>query len=410
MTAPAGGEHRFTHLSALLVAWAVIAVGMLGVWTRARQLERSAAAGELVLPSAETNRGLAIQRAVLDRDDAYLLFGSSELVRPSAFRAMEFFRSSPTGFRVVGVGDRGTPLAVTAYDLAALGKALRNCKIAISVSHTFFHNEEDTSVALRTYLGTFSTLHASRITFGGGLDPELQRRIAQRLLRQPAALEREPLIRTALRWRADGSWLAPLAIAALAPLGKAQRAMLEFQDHVRAVRALSGARELPQGPPVAVPIDWAALSDSAERLYRPVASSNPFGMVDHWWASFDEYLLSRRGSRNDDEWQQSVVSARAWEDLDLLLDVVTISGGQPLLVSMPYKGVFRDFEGTTPAGRRVYYDSLRAHAARAGVTLRDFAEFESDRWFMRDQSAHPSPKGWVHYDQAIDEFFRQAAP
>jgi D-alanine transfer protein len=104
------------------------------------------------------------------------------------------------------------------------------------------------------------------------------------------------------------------------------------------------------------------------------------------------------------------VSARAWGDLDLLLDVVTISGGQPLLLSMPYKGVFRDFEGTTPAGRRVYYDSLRAHAARAGVSLRDFAEFEGDRWFMRDQSAHLSPKGWVHYDQAIEEFVHQAAP
>jgi D-alanine transfer protein len=408
MMAPAGGAPRSVHLPALLMCWVLIAVGVLGVWYRAQQLERGAVTGDVVLPRSETNRGLALQRAVLRRNDVYLLFGSSEIVRPSPFRAMEFFRASPTGFRVVGIGDRGTPLAVTAYNFAALGESLRDRKVAISVSNTFFHSDKDPSRALQTYLGTFSVLHASQITFGDELPRSVRGRVAERLLRQPDALEREPLIRAGLRWRADSSRMASVAFAMLAPAGSAQLAVLEFQDHLRLVRALPRAPSLQPAPSINAPIDWQMVSDSAERLYRPMASNNPFGILNHWWASFEEHLLPLRGSRTDSEWQWSVASASAWDDLALLLDIVTSSGGEPLLLSMPYKGAFRDFEGTTPAGRRVYYDSLRAHAARAGVALRDFAEFESDPWFMRDQTAHPSPKGWVHYDQAMDEFFRPA--
>jgi D-alanine transfer protein len=409
MTAPEGSAQRYVHLPALLLGWSIVILGLLAVWMRAHQLERSAVLGELVLPRSEANRGLAIQRTVLRRSDVHLLFGSSEIVRQSPFRAMEFFHSSPTGFRIVGVGDRGTPLVVTAYNLAALGGSLRNRTVVVSVSHNFFQSDRDPESELATYLGTFSLLHASQITFGGALPPGVRRRVAQRLLQQPAALRREPLMRAALRWGADSSATANLAFAALAPMGVAQRAVLEFQDHLRVALALSNASRPPPGSPVDVPIDWEALSDSAEHMYRRMASNNPFGMIDQWWVEFGEYLLGRAGSRADAEWRSSVANASAWEDLALLLDIAAGSGARVLLLSMPYKGVYRDFEGTTQAGRRVYYDSLRAHAARAGVVLRDFAQFEGDRWFMRDQSAHPSPKGWVHYDQAIDEFVSATA-
>ena len=408
MTASGPNAPRFVHVPALLLSWALIAVGALVVWYGARLLERRAVDGQLLLTRAETNRGLAIQREVLDRDDVFLLYGSSEIVRPSLFRAMEFFRASPTGFRVVGVGDRGTPLAVTAYNLAALGESLRGRKVAVSVSHNYFHADKNPDRELQTYLGTFSVMHVSQIAFGAELPPAVRHRVAARLLRQPETLEREPLIRAALGWQADDSRAAPLALAALTPLGRAQLAVLSFQDHLRLARSLRHAASPPPGGATGVPIDWRALSDSAERLYRPLASNNPFGMIHHWWTAFDDVLLPLRGTRTDSAWIRSVSQAPAWSDLALLMDIVTSSGGEPLLLSMPYKGAFRDFEGTTPEARQVYYDSLRAHAARAGVALRDFAEFENDPWFMRDQSAHPSPKGWVHYDQAMDEFFRSA--
>lgn len=409
MNALDSDARRLVHLPALLISWLVVATGALVVWYGARQLERRAVDGELILTRAETNRGLAIQREVLDRDDVFLLYGSSEIVRPSLFRAMEFFRASPTGFRVVGVGDRGTPLAVTAYNLAALGESLRGRKVALSVSHNFFHADRNPDRELQTYRGTFSVLHASQIAFGGSPSASMRRRVAERLLRQPETLEREPLIRAALEWQADESRVvAPLAVAALTPLGRAQLAVLSFQDHLRLARSLRRAASPLPGGTSEAPIDWRTLSDSAERLYRPLASNNPFGMIHHWWSNFEHVLLPLRGTRTDSAWIRSVSHAPAWHDLALLLDIVTSAGGEPLLLSMPYKGAFRDFEGTTPAARRVYYDSLRAHAARAGVVSRDFAEFENDRWFMRDQSAHPSPKGWVHYDQAMDEFFRPA--
>ena len=403
------GARKCPHLTALLSSWVLAAVAAGVVWVFALHLERRAAAGELSVPGEQTTRGLAMQRAVLERDDVHLLFGSSEIVRPSAFRAMEFFRSEPLGFRVVGVGKRGTPLAVTAHNLAALSASLRDRKIAISISHTFFHADRDTSEAeLQTYLGTFSVRHASEIAFAGALTADVRRRIARRLLSRPQALDDEPLIHAALRWRADTSLLGLVAYSALAPMGKVQRLALTLQDHLRLSRELASARSVPVVESRRE-IDWTALSDSAERLYLPRTSNNPFGILNSWWNSFGDYLLAQRGARNDGEWRRDVESADAWDDLELILDILNSAGARPLLLNLPHKGAYRDFEGTTAAGRRSYYDSLRVVARRAGVPLRDFAEFEYDLWFMRDQSAHPSPKGWVHYDHEMAEFFRQAA-
>ena len=207
----------------------------------------------------------------------------------------------------------------------------------------------------------------------------------------------------------SSSGLAPIAHAALSPGGNVQRLTLTLQDHLRMARRLAAAREI-RSPSRRREIDWAALSDSAERLYRPMANNNPFGMLNSWWSSFADYLLAQRATRNDAEWSREVAESQAWDDLRLLMDILNAVGAQTLLLNLPHKGAYRDFEGTTPAGRRAYYDSLRVYAGRARIELHDFAEFEADRWFMRDQSAHPSPKGWVHYDHALAEFFQHRAP
>lgn len=395
---------RHPHLWSLAIGWLLLAPGTLTARWVAQHLERDAVAQGWPLPSDETNRGLGIQRAGLRRDDVLILFGSSEIARQSAFRAMEFYQTAPTGFRVIGVGARGTPLAITAFNLGALGDELTGRQVAVSVSHTFFHEGVRTDTANDIFLGTFSLQHASEIAFGNGLEMPLRRRLAARMLQQGAPLDDERLIRAGLRRLADSALVSRLAFAALRPAGTAQRWLLEVQDHARLLRDLAVARRAPAPAKQRVLIDWAVLADSAERLYKASASDNPFGLDDGRSIEYRKAVHDLGGTHTDSAWRRDVSNAPAWSDLDMLLDILTSVGARPLLLNVPYKGAIEDYAGTSSIGRRIYYDSLRAKAARAGVPLRDFAEHEDDRWFTRDHYAHLSPKGWIFYDRALDEF------
>jgi D-alanine transfer protein len=403
---PARGERR--HLAALATSLTFLVAIAAATWMLGDRVAAGAVAHGVALPGEITHRGLTIQRAALRRDDALLLYGSSEIARQSSFRATEFFRDAPTGFRVVGVAARGMPLIITAYNLAALAPELRGRPVALSISHGFFqHDYKDGEEA--PYLGTFSRLHASRIAFAPGLERALRQRVAERMLERDSALAGEPLLFRALRGVARQTFKERLAVAALLPMGRMQLATRELQDRLRVIRAVglsvdTRGRLTPARP------DWMSLRDSAERESKAMATNNPFGFDDQFWRSFGTVLLQERGSRTDAEWTRGIATAEAWEDLDLALDILTSAGARPLLLSFPYKGAYADVQGTTAAARRVYYDSLRAHAARARVPVRDFAEFERDRWFTRDHTGHPSPKGWIFYDQALDEFFHAPAP
>ena len=396
------------HLTALLAAVVIVAGTGVAAWGLGDRAASDAVERGVALPRDLTHRGLALQRAALSRNDVLLLYGSSEIARRSPFRATEFFANAPTGFRVVGVAARGMPLIITGYNLAALAPQLRGRPVAISVSHGFFqgdYRDDDEG----PYLGTFSQLHASRIAFAPGLPDPLRRRIATRVLERDSALAGEPLLDRTFRSLAADSFGDRIVVSALLPLGRLQLAARELQDRLRVIRALA----LPPDPPVPrtpARLDWMALRDSAERAARAMSTNNGFGFDDQFWLSFGATLLRERGSRNDSEWRRSVSTAESWDDLALVLDILTSAGARPILLSFPYKGVYADVQGTTSAARRTYYDSLRAHGRRAGVPVRDFAEFEDDRWFTRDHTGHPSPTGWIHYDEALDEFFRATRP
>lgn len=402
-----GGAH---HLAALALALAVMAAGSAALWIVAPRLERRGIQAGIPLPRLDTNRGLALKRAALGSDSALVLYGTSELVRFSPFRATEFFARAPTGFRVVPVGDRGTPIALTAMDLAALGQSLRGRRVAISLSHTQFHVPNDTAYLHAVWAGNFSLQHAGAVAFAGGISPGLRRRLARRLLEEPAPLARDPLVYAALRFRAERGRWARLAIAALAPAGRAQQWLLATEDHARVIPDMMAGLRHPPPPAAPAALDWRVLRDSAERLARADSRNNPFGIKQEWWTQYGAMLVRQRASETDAEWRAGVAAAETWRDLELLLDVLAQGGAHPLLLSMPFKGPYFDYSGTTPRGRRLYYEMLRARAARAGVPVRDFAEFEPDTFFLRDQTAHLSALGWLYYDRALDEFVQGDGP
>jgi D-alanine transfer protein len=73
---------------------------------------------------------------------------------------------------------------------------------------------------------------------------------------------------------------------------------------------------------------------------------------------------------------------------------------------MPLPGHFLDDTGTPASARATYHDRLRRLTSEHGVPLVDFRDHDGDRWFLTDWGGHLSPKGWIEYDRALDDFHR----
>ncbi|HET7375061.1 MAG TPA: D-alanyl-lipoteichoic acid biosynthesis protein DltD, partial [Anaerolineae bacterium] len=82
-------------------------------------------------------------------------------------------------------------------------------------------------------------------------------------------------------------------------------------------------------------------------------------------------------------------------------------GARPLIVCMPFDGVYSDFRGASALTRSAFYDRLRAVAEAFHVPLIDFASHEYDKHFFNDLQNHPSPIGQLYYDWVINAFYHQ---
>ena len=85
-------------------------------------------------------------------------------------------------------------------------------------------------------------------------------------------------------------------------------------------------------------------------------------------------------------------------------------GAQPLILSMPYTGVYYSYIGVSKDARQVYYAKLEAMGQSYNVPVIDFSNHDEDKYFSIDSGGHLSSEGWVYYDQALDAFYHGVLP
>jgi D-alanine transfer protein len=352
----------------------------------------------------QKNHGILLQKEAFAQPNLLPIYGSSELVRPSQYHVIELFQNYPTGFAVFPVGDLGTPPLIFVESLAGVGADLRGKKVVISLSPIWFTSHE----ALRkdTYIGNFSTLQAGEVAFSTELSLELKQQLARRMLYYPQTLDRDPLLRFALEKLADGSPFSLVLYYAVFPLGKLENLMLGIQDDVHMIVYIVRKRGMnPIVPHQPASFDWQALATKAEQDYQKQSNNNPFAINNDWWNQFYNYLKKLENSSNDQQFLEATKVAEGWTDLDLLLQELKELGAEPLILSMPIHGPFFDYMGVSSQARMAYYQKLRQVAKSYGVPEVDFAEHDGDKYFFKDQTSHPSPKGWVYIDQVLDSFY-----
>ena len=375
------------HLSSALIACALTAAILCGGKLLAMYVEERTIHSTAPRDFFIKNQGLAFERAAARAPDILLLYGSSELIDPIPNRASDFFSREPTGFEVCPVGKAGTTSLIVLQKLGALGSALHGRKIAISLSPSSFLTP---AVRPDFYAGNFSLSAASGTLFGKALDSNLKADIARRMLQFPDTLGKDGLLRLAATCLASGSPLDRVVLMAMWPLGKLQNIILDLQDHFEAlVYILSGGKPFP---------NWLRpLSSHSAHLQKARAGDTGVAMTNE---SLDAIHPAK-----DAAFRARVANASEWTDLDLLFRTLTELRARALILSMPIDDYLAP--GVSRSAHAVYYDRMRELARRYHFPLVEFEDHDADPTFLIARREHPTPKGWMYYNRALDNFFHK---
>jgi D-alanine transfer protein len=386
--------HLFSGLIASGLAAAVLFGGLMVVVHLEHSTVFSTAPDLFLLK----NQGLAFQRAAARAAKVLPIYGSSELlVPPVPEKGNNFFGAAPTGFQLSPVGSGGANPLIMLQKVGALASDLRDKKLAISLSPGWFLTPKP---KWNGYKGNFSLMAASETVFGTALDFELKRDIASRMLECPSTLEKSSLLEFALRRLASARWLDHAIFCALWPLGKAQTALLELQDHFAALNHIRHSiKAAPQRHPKI--LDWPKLIARVEGT-----------KITDWAIVSKASGLSVQitsGSR-DVAFRNAMNESPTWTDLELLLRTLARVHARPLLLSMPIAGEFYDHAGVSRSAREDYYAKLRALVQRYHFALVEFDGHDEDPAFLIRHQSHLTAKGWMFYNRALDDFFSGRVP
>ncbi len=394
------------HLTAALVAavlWVAIVAG-LGVVSRRQSLAHI----ERIAPLTLTRKtyGVELQRAAFEDSALLPVYGSSELVRESDYRAPEFFARFPTGFAVFQVGSRATETLETLAELASVGEGLRNRRVVVILTPLMF-----TAMPMsRTgYIANFSRLQTGEAVFNPGLDARFKQQLARRLLAFPEVLERDAFLRVTLEGLAAGDWRRWFLNPALQLLGRLQNVALEAGDQAN-VLALLWTHPEYRTPVRRHParLDWDALKRDAEAGYARSVPDHAFGFLPDRFSEQSGEYRNLKGVRSDEEFLRSLRTEPRWEDLDLLFRLLHTFGARTLVLSIPFPGAFMDYWGISASARQQYHERLRAVAASYAIECLTFEEREYEPSLLKDPFQHPTSKGWVVLDSVLNAFYHDS--
>ncbi|HEY3899459.1 MAG TPA: D-alanyl-lipoteichoic acid biosynthesis protein DltD [Chthoniobacter sp.] len=377
------------HLRAAAIALALVAILGAVELVRAYRLEHRYIRLVVAESSEVKDLGIVWQRECFAHPDFLPLYGSSELIKKAPNKASEFFESYPTGFAVSPVGRPSCTSLILLERIAASATASPGRKVAICVSPSWFLARAANSVG---FAGNFSPMQATELFYGAPLSLGLKHDIAVQLTRYPKLMEKSPVLATAVSSLARDQWLDRAIYFASMPLGWLENAVYRLQDHYEVVWWARGDHKLFHlVRRKTKKLDWQRLL--AETVRKTKAPPE------------EEFDSRFRYFSGDAAFTEALERSAEWEDLALLLRVVRELKLDPLLLSMPMEDAHFEQMGISPEYRVAYSERLHAFASLHDVAVVDFLDHSRDPKFFADHYGHPSAKGWIYFDQALDDFF-----
>jgi D-alanine transfer protein len=379
---------KTSNITAASIALGIVALIFVAVAVAGGYLERRYVHVLAPILFPQKNQGIALQRIAFSQSDLLPFYGSSELVKPAADKAADFFRTYPTGFAVFSVGKAGVASLILLQKLAAIGSDLRGKKVAISISPTWFFHE---IVPVTYYNGNFSLLQAGEIIYSRHLSFDLKRDVARRMLEYPKTLEKSVLLAFTLRQLASDSPMNRVMYYGTVPIGFLENGILRMQDHCETLFYILK--------------EWRRLQFGMRRSQRTVDWDRLIADATAQVRGYNADTRSVGAEKGPEMFVAGEQNAQEWIDFELLLRGLNELGARPLVLSMPIDGRYFDRFGVGRHFRDLYYKRIRGLAQVHDVPLVDFEDHDLDEDFLADHHDHLTDKGWLYFDKALDDFF-----
>ncbi len=415
---PAAPSRCHRHLRAFLSAVLAILLVTAGVEVFVRlRLSTHLDRFTLTMPPVKLT-GNVLPKAVFRSPGMLPIYGSSELDRPADNRPDSFFLHRPTGFAAFPIGRADNTSLIILQKLAAAGSAVRGKKVAVILSASWFLRSLDD----QSLDANLRPLQLGSWIFGRNLSTPLKRAIARRMLTYPQTLEGQPTLRLALQSLSRGSAFNRTRLALLTPVGRLQNFVLGRVEYWALLHDMASflpsSRQREQErrrrfltTPTAPP-DWDALATRAEARERAANDSDPYSAGDVGLGNAGPELKAASPVTlnpppppdHDDDFLRRMNTSGEWADLNLLLRGLRELGADALIIDQPFNGLYSDAGGNSAQARQQVYDRLAKAVHAAGFPFVELAGHERDKYFFNDYN-HPSAKGWLFYDHALDDFY-----
>ncbi|KLU61638.1 hypothetical protein CEB3_c20710 [Peptococcaceae bacterium CEB3] len=397
-------RHRLAPLGVAvgLFFLTILAVGPLSRWWVSRSIRPGMieTASESLIPSLF--QGTLLQSMALKDPAVVPMYGSSEFGHGGPYNPTKLFAGRPTGWTPYLVGHAGSLALIQA--LYAGAQDLKGKKIVLSLSAQWFHPGE---IAQNPFAANFSALQAYKMLFNPSLTVRTKEALAQRLLQFNEVKHSYPVLAGLLKYYGRPSPVSRLMEALYWPAAKVELASLEIQDATKTLQVLHHlpAKEVAknaQDPSWKTLPPWSQMLKKATADVAKVETNNPFGINNNFFKGKIKNLQKFKNSALKGRFYPSPEYA----DLNLLMQVLKNEGADPIFLIQPVNGRWYDFTGFPKWQRQKYDEQVRAMAHRYGFALADFTNHAYDKYFMDDPS-HPSEKGWVEFNEALDRFVHQ---
>lgn len=146
---------------------------------------------------------------------------------------------------------------------------------------------------------------------------------------------------------------------------------------------------------------WKGVKISAEREAALRAGDNPFYMSQKLYKlKVEPRLEYKKNSSIKDTYAKSP----EYEYLKLFLKVCKETGVTPKIIMLPQNGYWYDYTGFPVKSRIVARDKVRNIAKENNVQFIDLYGESYEKYFFKD-TVHPSAKGWIKIDEAINKSY-----
>ncbi|GIN84917.1 protein DltD [Heyndrickxia sporothermodurans] len=339
-------------------------------------------------------QGEYVQRKMMENENYFPIYGSSELARFDPFHPSNYFEANPKGFIPFLYGRGGTQSIIHFMNLASHSDQLKGKKLVFIISPQWFQKE---GIDEFHFAPNYSRLQAYDLVFNTNIDPQLKKEAMKRLLKFDA-VKRDKILATlykaeispskSLKWKAD----------CVKPLAYMNRELLKKKDLYYSIFGGS-ERKKHKNPHLVKGKSWGDLERAADQYGEKRAANNPFYISDKYYQKKIAHKIHKlKNYKQKASFGESV----EYTDFQMILDLLKEKGAKPLFISIPVNGKWYDYTGFPKEGRKIFYKKIKEKINAAGFKIVDFSAHEYDPYFLKD-TIHIAWKGWVYTDREMEK-------